>query len=385
MTPIPPVRIVLLGATGSIGASTLEVIRAYPERFRLVGISGHQNAERLVSIANEFRVPYVGLTDSAACRSVGKNNLWGGAKLLEGPEALESLAELPEADLVVVATVGLHGLKATLRGIEAKKKIALANKEVLVVAGQWVMPLARKHGVPILTLDSEHVAISQCLKENDPEKVSELILTASGGPLRQFLKEDLFNVTPEAALKHPNWSMGQKITLDCATLANKGLEVIEAHWLFNQPYDKIRVIVHPESLIHSMVSFVDGSILAQISPPKMTFAIQYSLSYPDRLPAVSEPLNWNNLQKLTFEAPDTDRFPCLKLAYVAGRMGGAAPIVFNAVNEVAGEAFLRYKINFMQIAEWIEKALSQNWPQVNELSDAMSLDHEARRWFAEQL
>lgn len=385
MSAIKPTRIVLLGATGSIGSSTLEVIRAHPDQFQLIGISAHQNAQKLLEIANEFRVPYVALTDVTALNSLDKNLLFEEATLFEGPDALEALVEIKDADLVIVATVGLHGIKATLRAIENKKRLAIANKEVLVVAGEWVMEMSKAKGVSILPLDSEHAAIFQCLHGNHLKDVSELILTASGGPFRQLSKADLACVTPAAALKHPNWNMGRKVTLDCATLANKGLEVIEAHWLFNQPYDKIRVMVHPESIIHSMVSFVDGSILAQLSPPKMTFAIQYTLAYPERLRAVSAPLNWVDLHKLTFESPDMDRFPCLKLAYAAGRKGGYAPIVFNAVNEVAGEAFLNYKISFMQIADWIDKSLACNWPDVNGIDDAVQLDQEARRWFLQQI
>lgn len=379
-----PTRIVLLGATGSIGSSTLEVIRAHPDRFELVGISAHQNAQKLIAIANEFQVPYVALTNVDVLHHLDKNLLNQNITLFEGPDGLDALVELNNADLVVVATVGLHGISPTLKAIKHKKRVAIANKEVLVVAGEWVMESARRNNVTLLPLDSEHSAIFQCLSGNQLKDVSELILTASGGPFRQFLRKDLEIVTPDAALKHPNWSMGRKVTLDAATLANKGLEVIEAHWLFNQPYDKIRVIVHPESIIHSMVAFVDGSILAQLSPPKMTFAIQYSLSYPERLDSASKPLIWSDLSQLNFEAPDMERFPCLRLAYEAGRHGGFAPIVFNAVNEVAGEAFLDYKISFMQIADWIQRALDCSWPKITGVQDAIQLDREARRWFREQ-
>jgi 1-deoxy-D-xylulose-5-phosphate reductoisomerase len=373
--------LVLLGATGSVGQSTLEVLRAYPKRFCLLAIAGHQNIGKLAAIAHEFRVPYVGVTDEEAAKEGIRQGLFPKAtKVLMGPDALEQLAILPEAEQVIVATTGLHSLKATFLAIEHRKAIAIANKETLVVAGQWVMERAKAFNVPILPIDSEHSAIFQCLEGQHKRTTSELILTASGGPFRNFTREQLEEVSPEAALQHPTWQMGPKVTIDSATLANKGLEVIEAHWFFGQPYDKIRVLVHPQSMVHSMVSFVDGSVLAQISPTKMTFPIQYSLFYPRRLPSVSKPLDWTRMQDWHFEVPDTKRFPCLKLAFQAGLAGGAYPIVFNAVNEVAVSAFLSHKIKFMQIPQWIENALAKTWPMVGHLEDALAVDQEARVW-----
>ncbi len=299
----PKKRLVLLGATGSIGDSTLRVVRKHPDKLEIVAIAGRTNCAKLDEIAREFNVPHVGVFDEAAARAARKAGMFKGRTLHVGPAGLVELARLPAGDMVVAAVVGTLGLKPTLAAIEAGKDIALANKEILVLAGQFVMAAARKHRVAVVPLDSEHNAVFQCLDGERPQDVAKLLLTASGGPFRDYTRAQMAAVTPEAALKHPNWDMGPKVTVDSSTMANKGLEVIEAHWLFGLPAERIEVVVHPQSIVHSMVQFVDGSIIAQLSPPSMTFPIQHSLLYPGRAAGVAPTLDFSQKFALDFRPP----------------------------------------------------------------------------------
>jgi 1-deoxy-D-xylulose-5-phosphate reductoisomerase len=335
-----PRRIVLLGATGSIGKNTLQVIRAHPDKLTLVGIANNQNVEGLAAIAEEFSVPH------SVCFQ------------RDGLSALIDLVTRPDVDCVVVAAVGTVGLQPTLAAIRAGKMIALASKEVLVMAGKFVMQAIRQAEVSLLPVDSEHNAIFQCLQGNtDTKALRRLILTASGGAFRDFTLEQMRHIEPHQALQHPNWSMGPKITVDSATMANKGLEMIEAQWLFDVRPDQIEVTLHPQSLVHSMVEYVDGSILAQLSPPSMTFAIQYALLYPERCAGSTPTLDFSQLIDLRFSPPDPARYPCLQLARNAMQSGGTAPAIFNAANEIAVDAFLKKKIPFLAISEVIDHTM----------------------------
>jgi 1-deoxy-D-xylulose-5-phosphate reductoisomerase len=333
-------RIVLLGATGSIGESTLKVLREHPDRLELIGVAAGRRAEALDAIAREF-----GVRETALFAR-------------DGVAGLERLATLPEADIVLVATSGTVALRPTLAALAAGKDIALANKETLVVGGHLVMAAARAHGGRVFPVDSEHNAIFQCLEGNaKPGHLRRLLLTASGGPFRDTPLEALAHVAPEDALRHPNWSMGPKVTVDSATMANKGLEMIEARWLFDVRPEQIEVVVHPQSIVHSMVEYRDGSILAQLSPPSMTFAIQHILLYPDRAPGVVETLDFRQALTLDFFPPDETRFPCLRLAREALCAGGFYPAAFNAANEVAVAAFLRKALPFLAIPKIISHVL----------------------------
>ena len=333
-------RVVVLGATGSIGQSARRVARSLPEQMEIVGMSAHANADGLAAAAAEF--PRAQLV---------RSNGDGGA------EKLVDLATLPEADLVLVAIVGTAGLAPALAAIEAGKDIAVASKEILVLAGEIVMDAARRRGVRVLPVDSEHNAIFQCLEGRDPAHVRRLILTCSGGPFRQTPAADLAAVTPEMALRHPTWRMGRKITVDSATLFNKALEMIEARWLFDVGMDRIDVLIHPQSIIHSLVEFVDGSQLAQLSRSDMGFPIQYAVTYPDRVTGSLEPLDLAALGRLDFEAPRGEVFPALRLAREAGTVGGTLPAVLNAANEVAVEAFLAGRLTFPRIWETVEATM----------------------------
>lgn len=334
-------KIVLLGATGSIGTSTLQVIRSNPKKLKLVGIANGSQAKALDEIGDEFQVKH------RVCYA------------RDGKQALMDLAVLPEADILVVAATGVIGLEPTLAAIHAGKTIALASKEILVMAGRFVMESARQKGVKILPVDSEHNAIFQCLQGSTGKDIRRLILTASGGAFRDMDYEAMKLVTPEQALKHPNWNMGPKITVDSASMANKGLEMIEARWLFAVEPDQISAVIHPQSIVHSMVEYVDGSILAQLSPPSMTFPIQHSLLYPERHPGVLKTLDFSQLLSLSFLPPDEKKFPCLRLAREAMHAGGTAGAVYNAANEVAVARFLNNRLKFTDIASCIEHALEQ--------------------------
>lgn len=351
-------KVVLLGATGSIGSSALKVLRKHSERLKLIGIAANSNYLKLAEICREFSVPHAVLSDEASYRSGKSEKCFPKeTQLYCGEDGMLEVATLQDADIVLVAVVGFCGLKPTLAAIEAGKDIALANKELLVSGGSFVVEAAKRNGVRLLPTDSEHNAIFQCLEGHPLRHVDKLLLTASGGPFRNFSKEQLAKVTPQDATQHPNWSMGPKITVDSATMANKGLELIEAHWLFGLSPEKLEVVIHPQSIVHSFVQFLDGSILAQLSPPSMTFAIQHCLLYPDRAAGVDTTIDFKKTLQLDFSKPDFTWFPCLQLAYDSLKAGGCAPVVFNAANEVAVERFLALEITFLDIPKIIEHAL----------------------------
>jgi 1-deoxy-D-xylulose-5-phosphate reductoisomerase len=349
-------NVVLLGSTGSIGTSTVKVAEDLPDRIRLLGLAAGNNAELLLKQARKHQPEAISINHPEKARDLGK--FFGATtQVYSGDEGLIKLATLPSADIVLIAIVGTAGLKPALAAIRAGKDIAIASKEILVMAGEIVMSEARKHGVRVLAVDSEHSAIFQCLDGKPSSSVRKLWLTASGGPFRNTPKEEFPNITVERALKHPSWVMGKKITIDSATLFNKGLEMIEARWLFDIGMERVGVLVHPQSIVHSMVEFVDGALLAQLSTPDMCLPIQYALTYPDRAPSERVQTNFAKLGSLTFEEPDAERFPALKLARRAGEVGGTLPAVLNAANEVAVEAFVNQKINFPQITEIVRRTM----------------------------
>ena len=370
-------RVVVLGATGSIGQSAAKVARDIPERMEIVGMSGHQNMAALAELAAEFPSAKLCVTDSGAdLASLNKPT----SEILRGEEGLIELATLPEADMVLIAIVGTGGLRPALAAIEAGKDIAVASKEILVMAGEAVMAAAKRKGVKILPVDSEHNAIFQCL-EGRPEgsEIRRLILTASGGPFRKLPADQLAGVTLEQALKHPTWEMGRKITIDSATLFNKGLEMIEARWLFDVAMDRVDVIVHPQSVVHSMVEFVDGSVLAQLSHSDMCFPIQFAVTWPERVANTLRPLDFAQLSKLEFEAPRYDDFPALGLARLAGEVGGTLPSVLNAANEIAVDAFLHRRLSFPGIWQTVQKVMDAHDSIAHPSLDAIvEADSEAR-------
>ena len=371
----PARNVVLLGATGSIGESTLRVIRKHKDRLKLVGISAHQQGEKLSQIAHEFGVKNVHLGHEKNIRK----DLPAETNFSTGPNALNELAALESADHVVIAVVGAAGLAPTLAALEAGKDVILANKESLVVGGELVMETARRTGAKILPADSEHNAVFQCLQGQREKVLDTLALTASGGPFRDWPIEKLGQVTPDQALKHPNWVMGPKITVDSATMANKGLELIEAKWLFNLPPEKLHVLIHPPSIVHAIVKFVDGCSFAQLSPPSMTFALQNALLFPDRQIGVEEGIDFTQPLELSFYPPDLQRYPCLKLANDALQQGNSAPLVFNAANEVAVESFLSNRIGFASIPNIINTTLNLfEHRSSNSLEDLLFLDQDAR-------
>lgn len=343
-------RLAILGSTGSIGQQTLDVVRSLPDRFRVIALAAGENLSLLYRQIKEFRPEFVYYQDNKACLVKGDYELL----------PIEEIARLPDADIVLIATSGKSGLIPTLAAVRAGKRIALSNKESLVMAGEIVTAEAKRSCAQILPVDSEHSAIWQCLN-GESKNASRIILTASGGPFRHYTKAQLELVTVEQAMKHPTWKMGKKITLDSATLINKGLEVIEAHWLFSMPYDSIKVMIHPECIIHSLVEFVDGSAKAQLGFPDMRLPIQYALSRPERLPNPILPkLDWSSVGSLTLEEPDYDTFPCLKMAIEAGRKGGTYPAVLCAVDEVAFELFMKRRIKFTDISSLVEQALAEH-------------------------
>lgn len=350
-------RLIILGSTGSIGTQALEVVRNLGESVQVVGLAVRSSVDELIRQADEFRPEAIAVSDQdAAARARGLVS--GKAKLYGGPASPVQMVEEIEADLVLASMVGLDGLDPALAALRTGKALALANKEVLVGAGDLVMEMAREKGRPILPVDSEHSAIFQCLMGENPSWVRRLILTASGGPFRGMSRDQLSGVSPEAALKHPRWLMGPKVTIDSATLMNKGLEVIEARYLFDTPVDRIDVLVHPESLVHSLVEFTDGSVKAQLGPTDMRLPIQMAITYPER---PSNPFGRMDLVKsgsLTFQAPDLQAFPCLRLAYQAAKIGGTMTTVLNAVNEVAVGAFLSGNLPFLGIPELIETVMA---------------------------
>lgn len=374
-------KISLLGATGSIGMQTLEILRAYPESFRLVAMSFGKNVEAGRRIIHEFKPKLVSV-HSKEMKERLRSFVSDDIQIVYGEEGLIEVATHPDSQLVLNAVVGNVGLKPTLAAIQAGKTIAIANKETLVTAGHIVMKTAAEKGVQILPVDSEHSAIFQCLNGEKKADVAKIILTASGGSFRDRSREELKDVTVEEALAHPNWSMGAKITIDSATMMNKGLEVIEAHWLFQFPYERIEVIMHKESIIHSMVEFQDASVIAQLGYPDMKIPIQYALTYPSRLEIPkTKRLNLTEIGKLHFSEVDFDRFRCLKMAYEAGKQGGTMTTVLNAANEEAVAAFLAEKISFLEIESLIECALEQHQLIKDpNLDDIIATDEETRRF-----
>ena len=352
-------NIVVLGATGSIGQSASRVARELSGRVRIVGMSGFRNIDRLAAEANSLRPDALAVPDAAAEVELRAKLDYKPVAIFTGPGGLEQLATWEGADMVLVAIVGTGGLRPTFAALEAGKDIALASKEVLVVAGELVMSAARRSGRRIFPVDSEHNAIFQCLDGRDPVQVRRLILTASGGPFRDWPEDKIRAVTRQEALRHPTWRMGEKITIDSATMFNKGLEMIEARWLFDVDIARIDVVIHPQSIVHSMVEFVDGSVLAQMSHSDMRFPIQYALTWPDRIAGSLPPLDWARLARLDFEEPRYDVFPALELARQAARRGGAAPAVLNAANEVAVAEFLAGRIAFPRIWQIVAAVLGK--------------------------
>jgi 1-deoxy-D-xylulose-5-phosphate reductoisomerase len=348
-------NVVLLGSTGSIGTSTIKVAEDLPERVRLIALAAGGNAKLLVEQTRRFKPGVVSLNDPAKVAEV--RAALPGTEVLQGTEGLVRLATLPEADIVLIAIVGTAGLQPALAAIRAGKDIAIASKEILVMAGETVMNEARKYGVRVLAVDSEHSAIFQCLDGKPASSVRNLWLTASGGPFRQTPRAEFAGITVERALKHPSWVMGTKITIDSATLFNKGLEMIEARWLFDIEMARVQVVVHPQSVVHSMVEFVDGSILAQLSSPDMCLPIQYALTYPERVGSNRVQTDFARIGSLSFESPDPERFPALALARLAGEAGGTLPAVLNAANEVAVEAFVNRRLSFLGITETVRRVM----------------------------
>lgn len=352
-------KVLVLGSTGSIGKSALKVARDIPDRMQIVGLAARQGVDTLVEQAAETGVRQIAITDPEAARRA-RALLPADVTIFAGPQGLVELTRASDADLVLVAIVGTAGLAPALAAIECGKHLAVASKEILVMAGEAVMAAAARHKVDVLPVDSEHNAIFQCLEGHRHSEIRRILLTASGGPFRQLPAADLENVTVTQALKHPTWNMGRKITIDSATLFNKGLEMIEARWLFGVPMSKIEVIVHPQSIVHSMVEFIDGSVIAQLSHSDMCFPIQYAVTWPERVANSLPPLDFARLATLHFEAPRDDVFPALRLARQAGETGGTLPAVLNAANEVAVDAFLNQRISFPQIWRTVEAVMGRH-------------------------
>jgi 1-deoxy-D-xylulose-5-phosphate reductoisomerase len=373
-------NISLLGSTGSIGQSTLSVVEKFPDRFRVVALAAGNNVDLLEMQIRRFRPALVSVINQSSAEKLKLRCADLNVRIFSGVEGMIQVAAAEEAHITVSAIVGTAGLVPTMAAISAGKDIALANKEVLVTAGELVMAQCRNLGVKIFPVDSEHSAIFQCLHAGADKDIRRLILTASGGPFRSFTEKDLARVTPGQALKHPNWSMGRKITIDSATLMNKGLEVIEARWLFDIAHEKIKVLVHPQSIIHSMVEYQDGAIVAQLGMPDMKGPIAYALSYPERLEGVSPALDLASVGTLTFEEPDINRFPCLAYAYKSLEAGGSMPAVLSAANEVAVKCFLDEKIEYPDIARTIIRTMNGHtaYP-IKSVEDALKADLWARQ------
>lgn len=371
--------IAILGSTGSIGTQTLQVVEEHPDKFEVYAITANTRVDELIQQARKFLPEAVVIADESKYPILKEALADLPIKVYGGYESICQIVESKPIDIVVTAMVGFSGLRPTINAIKAGKAIALANKETMVVAGEMINELAMKHQTPILPVDSEHSAIFQCLAGEMHNKVEKLILTASGGPFRTFTKEQLEHVTREQALKHPNWSMGAKITIDSASMMNKGFEVMEAKWLFGVGAEDIEVVVHPQSVIHSMVQFGDGAIKAQLGTPDMRLPIMYALTYPVRLPSSFERIDWNTLKELTFEKPDLDLFPNLRHAYTALAEGGNIPCVVNAANEICVEAFLEERIKFTDMPRLIERAMGKaTYILKPTLDDYLETDKEIR-------
>lgn len=372
-------KVVLLGSTGSIGTSTIKVAEDLPDRVRLQALAAGNNLDLLFEQIRKHQPEAVSINDPEKAKEL-RNRLGTRVAVYSGSEGLLKLATLPEADIVLIAIVGTAGLQPALAAIRAGKDIAIASKEILVMAGEIVMEEARRHGVRVLAVDSEHSAIFQCLDGKPSASVRRLWLTASGGPFRTTPKSEFPGITVERALKHPSWVMGRKITIDSATLFNKGLEMIEARWLFDIEMPRVSVVVHPQSVVHSMVEFVDGSMLAQLSTPDMCLPIQYALTYPERAGSERVQTNLARLGTLTFEEPDPERFPALTLARRAGETGGTMPAVLNAANEIAVDAFIKGRINFPQISDCVRRTLEEHQPVAHpSLDQILAADTWARK------
>jgi 1-deoxy-D-xylulose-5-phosphate reductoisomerase len=369
----------ILGSTGSVGTNVLRVVDAFPGRFRVVGLAAGSNVERLAEQVARYRPRVISVAGAGAREALGRLVALDGIRVGVGEEGMVEVATHPEAQTVVASAVGAVGLLPTYRALEAGKDVALANKETLVIAGELMLAMSRARGGRLLPIDSEHCALHQCLEGRRPEEVRRLILTASGGPFRDRPRETFDRITPGEALQHPTWSMGRKITIDSATLMNKGLEVIEAHWLFGVPAERVEVLVHPQSVVHSLAEFVDGTVLAQLGVTDMRLPIQYALSYPERWEAAIPGLDFTKAQRFDFDQPDRERFPCLGLAYKALAAGGSACAVLNAANEEAVAAFLDGRIPFTAIPDSILEVLEAHPPvPVNDLSDVLEADAWAR-------
>jgi 1-deoxy-D-xylulose-5-phosphate reductoisomerase len=373
-------NLAILGSTGSIGVSTLDIVAAHPDRFRVVSLSAGNNLDRLEEQIRRFRPRIVSVVQPEAARDLRQRLGSDAPEVVSGVEGLIACSTHGQVEMVLSAIVGAAGLVPTMAAIESGKDIALANKETLVTAGPLVMEAVARQGVKLYPVDSEHSAIFQSLEGHRRSDVRRLILTASGGPFRNRPLSELGRVTPEDALAHPNWSMGRKISIDSATMMNKGLEIIEACWLFDLPPGKVAVHIHPQSIVHSMVEYIDGAVIAQLGIPDMKTPIAYALSYPDRLPLDLPPLDLCALKTLTFEEPDQEKFPCLALAYRAARTGGTAPAVLNAANEVAVEAFLLGRIGFLDIAAVIRRVLDRHSPlELEHIDTALRADRWGRQ------
>lgn len=370
-------NVVVLGSTGSIGKNALEVLSHFPDQFTLWGISTNRNVDLLEEQIKQFKPRLVVVADEKSFPSLPRNH---DTEVLSGLVGLKRLCTHPEVDLVINALVGSVGLLPSLDALESGKRLATANKESLVMAGELLVQKAKEKGTEIIPIDSEHSAIQQCLLSGKKNEVKRIILTASGGPFWGKSETELYRITVEEALSHPTWEMGKKITVDSASLMNKGLEVIEAHWLFDVPPDRIKVVIHPQSIIHSMVEFVDGSVIAQMSVPDMKLPLQYALFYPQRVYSPNTSLDLTKTRQLTFFEPDYDKFPCLKLAYQALEMGGTAPAVLNSANEGAVDAFLSGRIKFTDIWKLLQKVLSQHRVKLNpNLDDILKADRWGRK------
>lgn len=381
-------RISILGSTGSIGRQSLDVVESFPGRFEVIGLAAGSNVDLVVDQIARHKPKVVSVATEEAARQVcaaleasaPSKNGDPSPEIFFGAEGLDRVATHPDADSVISATVGVVGLRATYKAIQSGKNIALANKEVLVAAGEVVMAAVAKHRVALLPVDSEHSAIHQCLRGGEHNEVKRLVLTASGGPFRETPLADLAKVTPKQALAHPNWKMGQRITIDSATMMNKGFEVIEAHWLFGVELERVQVVIHPQSTIHSMVEYVDGSILAQLGPTDMRMPIQYALTYPERVASKECALDWSTFRRLDFEEVPAKKFPCLALAREAARVGGPLPCALNAADEVAVAAFLANRLDFLGIARVVEHVLGRMpRTKLNSIDDVLAADAEARR------
>lgn len=372
-------ELAILGSTGSIGTQTLDVVRAYPDRYRVYALCAHRSIDLLVQQAMEFKPEVVCIADESLYEPLKDKLSSLNCKVWAGSDSIAEVVTMPSVDIVVAAMVGYAGLRPTIEAIKAGKTIALANKETLVVAGEIIRDLAVQHHTPILPVDSEHSAIFQSLVGEDRSEIEKILLTASGGPFRTFSLDQMKTVTAADALKHPNWNMGAKITIDSASMMNKGFEVIEARWLFDVTPDKIQVVVHPQSILHSAVQFEDGAVKGQLGMPDMRVPIQLALSYPERLKSDFPRIDWWNLKDLTFEKPDPEKFRCLGMAYEAIRLGGNAACIVNAANEVVNLAFRQERCSFLQMADIIEQTLHRVPHQDNPtLQDYLDCDRESR-------